>query len=48
MHKSTIDVQMLPYLYMYSPVMMTADYNYYYTEITCITNLLVLLLLLLL
>ena len=48
MHKSTIDVQMLPYLYVYSPVMMTADYNYYYTEIICITNLLVLLLLLLL
>ena len=48
MHKITIDVQMLPYLYVYSPVMMTADYNYYYTEIICITNLLVLLLLLLL
>ena len=47
MHKSTIDVEMLPYLYVYSPVM-TADYNYYYTEIICITNLPVLLLLLLL
>ena len=45
-HKSTIDVQMLPYLYVYSPVMMSADYNYYYTEIICITNLLLLLLLL--
>ena len=47
-HKSTMDVQILPYLYVYTPVMMTADCNYYYAEIICITNLLLLLLLLLL